>query len=199
MATATGTPAQTVIPGVWLLRGEALTQLDRLDEAEAALRVVLQIAEADGVRLLLARTQAALSNVLRRQRRFVEADELIAAAQAIFEELAAQAPDSPEPELGGASLRTNFRQAMIALLPRARLPTALRAAKQRYVGLTARERQVAILVAQGKSNPEIASALVVGHRTAQAHVANILRKLGCTSRAQVAAWVARRGLLDTAG
>jgi non-specific serine/threonine protein kinase len=58
---------------------------------------------------------------------------------------------------------------------------------------------VAVLVAQGKSNPEIATTLVVGNRTAQTHVANILRKLGCTSRAQVAAWVATRGLLDTTG
>jgi DNA-binding NarL/FixJ family response regulator len=145
------------------------------------------------------RTRAALSSVLRKQRRFGEADELVAATHALADELAVEAPDTPEPELAGASFRTNFLQAVTALLPRSRPPTALRAAKQRHVGLTARERQVAILVAQGKSNPEIAAALVVGHRTAQTHVANILRKLGCTSRAQVAAWVARRGLLDTAG
>jgi len=195
--TASGAPAETVVPAVWLLRAEALTNLGRLDEAEAALRAVLQTAEAGGVRLLVARTQAALSTVFRRQRRFVEAQELLAAALAMVEELAAEAPGSVQPELAGASLRTNFRQAMSALLPRSRLPTPLRAAKQRYVGLTARERQVAVLVAQGKSNPEIATTLVVGNRTAQTHVANILRKLGCTSRAQVAAWVAERGLLDT--
>ncbi|WP_063127357.1 protein kinase domain-containing protein [Nocardia fusca] len=55
--------------------------------------------------------------------------------------------------------------------------------------LTRRERQVAELVAQGLSNKQIASKLVISQRTAQGHVENILTKLGFTSRAQIAAWV----------
>ncbi|MBF6208972.1 MULTISPECIES: ATP-binding protein [Nocardia] len=57
--------------------------------------------------------------------------------------------------------------------------------------LTARERQVAELLAQGLSNRRIAERLVVSPRTVDRHVENILCKLGFSSRAQVAAWTAR--------
>jgi predicted ATPase/DNA-binding NarL/FixJ family response regulator len=57
-------------------------------------------------------------------------------------------------------------------------------------GLTRRERQIAELVANGLSNREIAAALVISKRTAEGHVEHILAKLGFSSRAQVAAWVA---------
>ncbi|WP_460351492.1 ATP-binding protein [Actinoallomurus acanthiterrae] len=53
--------------------------------------------------------------------------------------------------------------------------------------LTRREREIADLVAEGRSNKEIAAALVISQRTAEGHVEHILRKLGFTSRAQIAA------------
>jgi predicted ATPase/DNA-binding NarL/FixJ family response regulator len=56
--------------------------------------------------------------------------------------------------------------------------------------LTARELQVARLVARGRSNKDIADQLVISQRTAEGHVERILTKLGFTSRAQVAAWAA---------
>ena len=59
--------------------------------------------------------------------------------------------------------------------------------------LTRRETEVAALVAEGLSNPEIAERLVISVRTAQGHVENILRKLGFTSRTMIAAWAAQRG------
>ena len=58
------------------------------------------------------------------------------------------------------------------------------------VQLTAREVQVACLIAQGRSNKGIAARLVTSQRTAEGHVQHILAKLGFTSRAQVAAGVA---------
>jgi non-specific serine/threonine protein kinase len=58
--------------------------------------------------------------------------------------------------------------------------------------LTARERQVAALIGDGLSNRQIATRLVISVRTAQGHVENILRKLGFSSRTQVAAWVVSR-------
>jgi non-specific serine/threonine protein kinase len=58
--------------------------------------------------------------------------------------------------------------------------------------LTARELEVAELVAKGLSNKDVAELLVISPRTAQGHVENILRKLGLTSRTQVAAWVLER-------
>jgi predicted ATPase/DNA-binding CsgD family transcriptional regulator len=54
--------------------------------------------------------------------------------------------------------------------------------------LTPRERQVAGLVAAGLSNKAIAGELVISPATAARHVANILGKLGFSSRAQIAAW-----------
>jgi len=66
--------------------------------------------------------------------------------------------------------------------------TSSRAARQAAGGLTAREREVAALVAAGKSNAEIAMTLVLGKRTIETHIANIYAKLGINSRAQVAAW-----------
>ena len=56
--------------------------------------------------------------------------------------------------------------------------------------LPARELQVARLIAVGRSNKEIAAELVISQRTAENHVEHILTKLGFTSRAQVAAWIA---------
>jgi non-specific serine/threonine protein kinase len=62
--------------------------------------------------------------------------------------------------------------------------------------LTKRELEVADLVAEGLTNPEIAARLVISVRTAQGHVENILRKLGFNARAQIAAWMAERRLGD---
>jgi predicted ATPase/DNA-binding CsgD family transcriptional regulator/Tfp pilus assembly protein PilF len=58
--------------------------------------------------------------------------------------------------------------------------------------LTAREREIATLIARGLSNRGIADELVISPATVARHVANILGKLGFTSRAQVAAWAAER-------
>lgn len=55
--------------------------------------------------------------------------------------------------------------------------------------LTRRERQVADLIARGRTNKEIARSLVISQRTAETHVEHILLKLGFTSRTQVAAWI----------
>jgi len=56
--------------------------------------------------------------------------------------------------------------------------------------LTARERQVVALLASGRSNKAIGEELYISPATAARHVANILAKLGFTSRTQVAAWAA---------
>jgi DNA-binding CsgD family transcriptional regulator len=56
--------------------------------------------------------------------------------------------------------------------------------------LSPREQEVALLVARGLSNPRIATELIIGDRTVQTHVSNILAKLGLSSRVQIAGWVA---------
>jgi non-specific serine/threonine protein kinase len=63
--------------------------------------------------------------------------------------------------------------------------------------LTAREEQIAVLLARGLSNKAIAKTLVIAQRTAETHVANILVKLGLTSRSQVAAWDAEHRGMDS--
>ena len=59
--------------------------------------------------------------------------------------------------------------------------------------LTRRELEVAALVARGMTNQQIAQALVISVRTAEGHVQRILDKLGSSSRARIASWLAERG------
>jgi predicted ATPase/DNA-binding CsgD family transcriptional regulator len=86
----------------------------------------------------------------------------------------------------GAALTT--AEAVALALERTPAPAARTPADPS--GLTRREREVAALIAEGLSNREIAARLVVAQRTAEGHVENILSKLGFSSRAQVAGWVA---------
>ena len=60
-------------------------------------------------------------------------------------------------------------------------------------GLTPRESEIVTLIVRGRSNKGIADDLVISPATAARHVANILAKLGFTSRAQIAAWAAGNG------
>jgi predicted ATPase/DNA-binding NarL/FixJ family response regulator/tetratricopeptide (TPR) repeat protein len=60
--------------------------------------------------------------------------------------------------------------------------------------LSARELEVALLLARGLTNRQVAEALVISERTASTHVTHILTKLGFSTRSQVAAWVVERGL-----
>ena len=57
--------------------------------------------------------------------------------------------------------------------------------------LTARQLQVAALVAEGLTNRQIAQRLGIEERSAEGHLERIRQRLGVTSRAQVAAWWAR--------
>jgi DNA-binding NarL/FixJ family response regulator len=69
--------------------------------------------------------------------------------------------------------------------------------EQPVASLTGRERQVILLVAEGFTNQQIASRLVMSERTARTHVSNILAKLGLTSRTQAAMWAERNQFTST--
>jgi non-specific serine/threonine protein kinase len=58
--------------------------------------------------------------------------------------------------------------------------------------LTRREQEVALLVRHGRTNRQIGRQLGISEKTAEVHVHNIIRKLGASSRVQIAAWVAAR-------
>ena len=62
--------------------------------------------------------------------------------------------------------------------------------------LTARERDVLALMAEGRSNKEIARSLGISVHTAQFHVGSLLDKLDATGRLDAVAHAARRGLIE---
>jgi DNA-binding CsgD family transcriptional regulator len=67
-----------------------------------------------------------------------------------------------------------------------------------WSSLTPTERTIAMLVAEGLSNPQIGDRLYISRRTVQAHLAHIFRKLDIASRAQLAAETSRRVNRDPA-
>jgi DNA-binding CsgD family transcriptional regulator len=167
-------------------RAEALAALRRTDEAEPILRTAEATARAEGLQLLLWQIQLTLGKLYRARARRAEAELAFAAARAVVAELAATIPDP--------ALREQFLRQTMARIPTPRPLTPLRAEKQANGGLTTREREVAALLAAGKSNREIAATLTLSERTAATHVTNILSKLGFASRAQIAVWATERGL-----
>jgi DNA-binding CsgD family transcriptional regulator len=168
------------IPRLLKLQGEALTDLSRLDEAVDVLRRAKQGALERNARPVLWTIHRALARAYQLLRRKELARRELAAARLLIEELAATLDD--------VSLRDHFLQAAFDSLPQKKAATARKTGARAADGLTAREREVAALVAQGKTSREIAGLLVISERTAEAHVGNILGKLGFSARAQIAAW-----------
>jgi tetratricopeptide (TPR) repeat protein len=189
IASAANLSNERVIPRLWKLRGDALAELHRTAEAETMLRAAQDAAHAQGLRPWLWRIAVSLGNLYRASRRQEEAGQAFAIARIIIEELAANVPDE--------NLRAKFLSSALPLLPRPHPLTPRRATRLAFGGLTEREREVAILLAEGKSNREIAERLVVGIRTVEVHVSSILSKLGFTSRAQIAVWAHEKGLANT--
>jgi len=64
-----------------------------------------------------------------------------------------------------------------------------------YDTLTTREREVLHLAAQGCTNADIATRLYISRRTVEVHRANLMRKLGLRTQAQLASYAIRRGIL----
>jgi NarL family two-component system response regulator LiaR len=62
--------------------------------------------------------------------------------------------------------------------------------------LSAREADVLCLLAQGKSNKEIAAGLHIGETTVKTHVSSVLAKLGMASRTQAAIYAVQSGLVS---
>jgi len=77
-------------------------------------------------------------------------------------------------------------------------PAALpRAAAAKPVPLSAREREVAVLVAEGLSNPQIGKRLFISPRTVTTHLVKIYARLDLHSRTALTRYVLERGLLDS--
>ncbi|HEX9118127.1 MAG TPA: LuxR C-terminal-related transcriptional regulator, partial [Anaerolineae bacterium] len=174
------------VPRLSRLRGLALAGVERIDEAVSELQGALIVAEAQGLRPLVWQLHADLGTLYRASGRREEAQREFSSARTGIQELADRAPEGP--------LRDHFIRQALQSLPAAPAPTPGKTAKAKFGGLTAREREIAALIAQGKSNREIAGALVISETTAERHVANILSKLGFNSRTQIAIWAVQQGI-----
>jgi DNA-binding CsgD family transcriptional regulator len=167
-------------PRASLLRAEALVALERFDEALAGLDVARAECEVQAARPLLWRVDAARGNVFRLKRQRREARAAFDSARALARELASAIPDE--------DWRSRFIENVDTLAPPPAPMSQARKAREAFGGLTRRERDIARLVADGKTNKVIARELGIGERTVEGHVANALSKLGFASRAQLAAW-----------
>ncbi len=77
-----------------------------------------------------------------------------------------------------------------------RLTQGMRAPRTGLGVLTAREKEVLILIAEGRSNKDIAQHLVISERTARTHVSHLLTKMGLSSRTQAALLAVKEGLVQ---
>ena len=174
------------IPALWKLKGEALLALKQFKKAEQTLVGAKQSAEERQALPLLWQIHARLGWLYKEQKNVEESEREFASARLVIDSLGANIQEE--------SLRTDFVQAALRSLPMGRSPSKRQREAETFGGLTPREREVARLVAEGKSNREIAETLFLSERTVENHVGNILMKLGFDSRAQVAVWAVEKGL-----
>jgi two-component system response regulator NreC len=93
--------------------------------------------------------------------------------------------------MGGGSYYSPPIQAQLGEIVRARAET-----RRLLQGLTEREREVLVLVAQGLSTKEIAARFDISPRTIETHRANLMRKLGLKSVARLTQFAIREGLVE---
>ena len=190
-------------PAFIALRVDALLRLGRSDEAIAA----ISAAEAFNLgqdRFMAAALAAAWFRLELTQQRALAVESLTAAApwpwlhalcrcwraEFLRDTAAAEQARKQFGEIG-AQLGVRRAEAVLRRLG-VRLPGVQ---TDGYGPLSPREMEVAGLVAEGLSNPAIARRLYLSRPTVASHVAHILAKLGFSSRAQIAAWVAQRRAL----
>jgi len=166
------------------VKAHALVALGELDAAAALLQAAQLTARRDGALPRLHTLHVALAAVHRLQGHADLADAEAATAGAIAETLVITIPDG--------ELRQGFRRATGL----AGDDSALTGVRDDVAagGLTPREREVAAHIAAGRTNREIAAELYVSERTVETHVANVLRKLGLSSRVGIAIWATQHDL-----
>jgi DNA-binding CsgD family transcriptional regulator len=152
-----------VLAQVTRCRGLVAAARGNVGQAVSLLEHAIERHEAVGDPFGRARTLLALGVVRRRARQKRAAREAIEAALAGFEGLgAATWVENAQAELGRVGGRT------------------------RVEGLTPAERRVADLVAEGRTNREVAATLFLGERTVASHLTRIYAKLGVRSRTELA-------------
>jgi DNA-binding CsgD family transcriptional regulator len=144
-------------------RGLLAAAQGEIEEALVQLARAVEEHEAVGDPFGRARALLALGIARRRLRQKLPAGEAIGAALEGFEEL-------------GASLWAAKARSELSRL----------GGRKRAEGLTPAERRVAALVAEGRTNREVAAALFLGERTVASHLTRIYAKLGVRSRTELA-------------
>jgi DNA-binding CsgD family transcriptional regulator len=144
-------------------RGLVAAARGAVDEAASLLEDAVAQHEHAGDRFGRARALLALGVVRRRQRQKRDARDAIGAALAGFEQL-------------GAATWIGKAHAELGRI----------GGRKRAEGLTAAERRVAMLVAEGRTNREVAAALFLGERTVETHLSHVYAKLGVRSRTELA-------------
>jgi DNA-binding CsgD family transcriptional regulator len=162
-AVATRLQRAWALAHVTRCRGLVAATRGEVDEAASLLEQAAAQHEAAGDQFSRARALLALGVVRRRQRQKRAAREAIEAALAGFEALGAE---------GWAE--------------RARVEVGRISGRRRDEGLTPAERRVAALVAEGRTNREVAAALFLGERTVESHLTQVYAKLGVRSRTELA-------------
>jgi DNA-binding CsgD family transcriptional regulator/tetratricopeptide (TPR) repeat protein len=160
---------QGIVPGLAVLRGEALERLGRRAEAGEAFAAARTCLAGFGERPLRIIACAGLARV-------AEPDD----AQTALDE-ARELASIVSAHLTEAPLRTGFETAIDALLARASIP-ALSSANV----LSAREVEVLRFVAEGLTDVEVAERLFLSRRTVSAHLRSIYNKLGVSTRTAAA-------------
>jgi predicted ATPase/DNA-binding CsgD family transcriptional regulator len=164
----------------------------RLAAAAAACRQAARLPAAAGSRIqrILDPAEATLGEAA--TRRLWAAGARLSSDAAVALALGEPGPDAGQPAQPGSAAGGGPGEARPGSGSPARAAAdGARAAGQpdaRPGQLTAREREIVVLIARGRSNKAIADELFISPATVARHVANILAKLGFSSRAQVAAW-----------
>jgi DNA-binding CsgD family transcriptional regulator len=154
---------ERVLAQVTRCRGLVAAARGDLEQALAVLERAVGQHEAVGDPFGSARAMLALGIARRRARRKRAAREAIASALNGFE------------TIGAAGWAANARAELGRI-----------GGRTREEGLTAAERRVAKLVAEGRTNREVAAALFLGERTVETHLSHVYAKLGVRSRAELA-------------
>jgi predicted ATPase/DNA-binding NarL/FixJ family response regulator len=193
--------------------GTTLSAQGRLDEASPllaeALRIYIDVNDPRGI----AQCLEALAHVASERAHYESAARLIGAAAALRERVAARQSDTEQARSSAVERvlpRALGTQDADTLINAGRTMPAQQAAdlaiavalgaapgdadRSHQVLLTPRERQVAALVASGRTNRQIGRVLGISEKTAEVHLHHVMSKLDARSRAEVAAWAATHHL-----
>jgi non-specific serine/threonine protein kinase len=195
-----------VASSAWGL-GTTLSAQGRLEEAGSLLAEALRIYTDANDPRGVAQCLDALAHVASERTHYESAARLIGAAAALRERVAVRQPDTEQARssaverVAGRALGPQQADGLIhagrtmPVQQGAELAMAVAVGaepadpdRSDQVPLTPRERQVAALVASGRTNRQIGRVLGISEKTAEVHLHHVMSKLDARSRAEVAAW-----------